>query len=112
MSEARIAFQACSFIRLRSRSEIGASYGEMSRRSGSAAKADNHSDISPCLLNQSEWLGSQPGHRVVKRPCRFIGALLPLCPAQSEEQRKALINGGEFTRCDLAKDPTDSPLVD
>ena len=29
--------------------EFIASYGEMSRRSGSAAKADNHSDISPLL---------------------------------------------------------------
>ena len=27
--------------------EFSASYGEMSRRSGFAAKADNHSDISP-----------------------------------------------------------------
>jgi hypothetical protein len=27
--------------------EFSASYGEMSRRSGEAAKADNHSDISP-----------------------------------------------------------------
>ena len=40
-----------------------ASYGEMSRRSGEAAKVDNHSDISPCLLNQSfagEWLSPEP----------------------------------------------------
>jgi len=41
-----IAFQACSFIRLRSRLR-SASYGEMSRRSGEAAEEDNHSDISP-----------------------------------------------------------------
>ena len=27
-------------------------YGEMSRRSGEAAKADNHSDISPYIWNQ------------------------------------------------------------
>ena len=47
---ARFAFQACSFIRLRSRAFI-ASYGEMSRRSGEAAKADNHSDISPFRIN-------------------------------------------------------------
>ena len=46
---AKTAFQACSFIRLRSRLSPNASYGEMSRRSGYAAEADNHSDISPCL---------------------------------------------------------------
>ena len=34
-----------------------------------------------------------------------------LCLAQSQEQRKPLINGSEFTRCYLTKDPTDSPLV-
>ena len=50
-SVAGIDFQACSFIRLRSRREFIASYGEMSRRSGSAAKADNHSDISPFRIN-------------------------------------------------------------
>ena len=44
-----ISCQACCFIRLRSRVEISASYGEMSRRSGEAAEADNHSDISQCL---------------------------------------------------------------
>jgi hypothetical protein len=43
VSLARFAFQACSFIRLRSRMSSRASYGEMSRRSGSAAKADNRS---------------------------------------------------------------------
>jgi hypothetical protein len=31
--------------------ESGASYGEMSRRSGFAAQADNHSDISPLGIN-------------------------------------------------------------
>jgi hypothetical protein len=45
-----VYFQACSFIRLRS-SESSASYGEMSRRSGEAAKEDNHSDISPFQIN-------------------------------------------------------------
>jgi hypothetical protein len=32
--------------------EASARYGEMSRRSGEAAKADNHSDISPFKWNQ------------------------------------------------------------
>jgi hypothetical protein len=31
--------------------ELGASYGEMSRRSGVAAEEDNHSDISPFRIN-------------------------------------------------------------
>jgi hypothetical protein len=44
---AGVVFQACSFIRLRSRFGFSASYGAMSRRSGFAAKADNHSAISP-----------------------------------------------------------------
>jgi len=38
--------ERCSFIRLRSRLNFNASYGERSRRSGSAVEADNHSDIS------------------------------------------------------------------
>jgi hypothetical protein len=35
------------------RSRVGfiASYGEMSRRSGVAAEEDNHSDISPFIIN-------------------------------------------------------------
>jgi hypothetical protein len=53
---ARIAFQACSFIRLRSRIEFTASYGEMSRHSGEAAEAANHSDISPFRLNNLQAL--------------------------------------------------------
>jgi len=32
--------------------EFSASYGEMSRRSGVAAKEDNHSDISPFRINR------------------------------------------------------------
>jgi hypothetical protein len=48
----RIALQACSFIRLRSRLNR-ASYGEMSRRSDAAAEADNHSDISPLRIKTS-----------------------------------------------------------
>jgi hypothetical protein len=51
MGLARIAFEACSFIRLRSRSEFSASYGEMSRRSGVAAEADNHSALSVRLAS-------------------------------------------------------------
>ena len=41
--------------------EFSASYGEMSRRSGFAAKADNHSDISPfdslrsLRASRAEW---------------------------------------------------------
>jgi hypothetical protein len=57
MSLARFAFQACSFIRLRSRVS-SSRYGEMSHRSGvlsavarsaevEAAEEHNHSDISP-----------------------------------------------------------------
>src|SRR3954447_18178785 len=47
VAHGQVDFQACSFIRLRSPREFTASDGEMSRRSGSAAEADNHSDISP-----------------------------------------------------------------
>jgi hypothetical protein len=46
--------------------EFSASYGAISRRSGVAAEEDNHSDISPCLENQSftgEWLS--PKTRIV-----------------------------------------------
>jgi hypothetical protein len=51
VSVAGRVFQACSFIRLLSRFGFSASYGTMSRRSGFAAKADNHSDISPFEWN-------------------------------------------------------------
>ena len=59
-----IAFQACSFIRLRSRAFI-ASYGEMSRRSGEAAKADNHSDISPFRINDLQRLSHKENENCV-----------------------------------------------
>jgi hypothetical protein len=51
VSVAGRVFQACSFIRLLSHFGFSASYGTMSRRSGFAAKADNHSDISPFEWN-------------------------------------------------------------
>jgi len=50
MSVAGFVLEACSFIRLRSRPDFSATYGEMSPRSGCAAKADNHADISPVRL--------------------------------------------------------------
>ena len=65
MSLARFAFQACSFIRLRSRSEFSASYGEMSRRSGFAAKADNHSEICPLKITDLRSLLNQDGSNCV-----------------------------------------------
>jgi hypothetical protein len=63
MQLAGVAFQACSFIRPPLASEFSASYGEMSRRSGFAAKADNHSDISPLWNHQL----------TVTREPRFLG---------------------------------------
>jgi hypothetical protein len=59
MSVAGIVFQACSFIRLRSHSSPE-SYGAMSRRSGFAAKADNHSDISPFKWSEQFTGGRRP----------------------------------------------------
>ena len=67
-------FQACSFIRLRSRFEISASYGEMSRRSGEAAEADNHSAISPSKNNNLQPRLSRKSANCVT-PFKVLGSL-------------------------------------
>ena len=43
-------------------SEMRASYGEMSRRSGAAAKEDSHSDISPFRINDLRAVSIRLSH--------------------------------------------------
>ena len=74
MFVARFAFQACALIRLRSRFEISASYGEMSRRSGEAAEADSHSAISPFKHNNLQPRLSRKSANCVT-PFKVLGSL-------------------------------------
>ena len=71
--------------------EFSASYGEMSRRSGEAAKADNHSDISPFRISPLQTSETEETANCV-RPPHVTGSLTAISvwpPSRLDEMDEA-----------------------